>query len=158
MYGNDCLIFTPLLANFSLHYQHSSICDSSDSSFPFCILEKQISRLLRVDLTSDTPSKIQSSTNIRTRLASQDILFNIPHFIALYTKQVPKRNVQDQLGCNCTTYEKEKRLMMLKKKIASLLKISFLDEEPSDNFFPLKFNMYWTNVLHHRLAQLIRMR
>ncbi|CAL5187219.1 unnamed protein product [Lathyrus oleraceus] len=56
----QCLTFTPPLANFCLHSQHSSLCDSSGSSCPFCILEKQIARLLRVDLTSDAPSKIQS--------------------------------------------------------------------------------------------------
>ncbi|GAU19079.1 hypothetical protein TSUD_99410 [Trifolium subterraneum] len=60
----QCLTFTPPLANFCLRSQHSSLCDSSGSSCPFCILEKQIFRLLRLDLTSDAPSKIQSCLRI----------------------------------------------------------------------------------------------
>ncbi|XP_058722741.1 ubiquitin carboxyl-terminal hydrolase 25 [Vicia villosa] len=56
----QCLTFTPPLANFSLRSQHSLPCDSPGSSCPFCILEKQIARLLRADLTSDAPSKILS--------------------------------------------------------------------------------------------------
>nr|XP_027190650.1 ubiquitin carboxyl-terminal hydrolase 25 isoform X2 [Cicer arietinum] len=60
----QCLTFTPPLANFCLRSQHSSLCDSSGSSCPFCILEKQIARLHRLDLTSDAPSKIQSCIRI----------------------------------------------------------------------------------------------
>ncbi|CAJ2659391.1 unnamed protein product [Trifolium pratense] len=60
----QCLTFTPPLANFCLRSQHSSLCDSSGSSCPFCILEKQIFRLLRLDLTSEAPSKIQSCLRI----------------------------------------------------------------------------------------------
>ncbi|CAI8613934.1 unnamed protein product [Vicia faba] len=56
--------FTHPLANFSLHSQHSSLCDSSGSSFPFCILEKQTAWLLRVDLTFHAPSKIQSCLRV----------------------------------------------------------------------------------------------
>ncbi|KAF1879067.1 hypothetical protein Lal_00047739 [Lupinus albus] len=37
------------------------------------------------------------SANIRIGLASQDTPYNIPHCIARHTKQVPKKNVQDQM-------------------------------------------------------------
>ncbi|KAG7018781.1 Actin-related protein 9, partial [Cucurbita argyrosperma subsp. argyrosperma] len=37
------------------------------------------------------------SANIRIGLASQDAPFYVPHCIARYTNQVPKRNVQDQV-------------------------------------------------------------
>ncbi|KAK7243986.1 hypothetical protein RIF29_38801 [Crotalaria pallida] len=60
----QCLTYTPPLANFCLRFQHSSLCDSAASSCPFCILEKQIARSLRVDLTQDAPSKIQSCLRI----------------------------------------------------------------------------------------------
>ncbi|RZB66175.1 Ubiquitin carboxyl-terminal hydrolase 25 isoform B [Glycine soja] len=60
----QCLTYTPPLANFCLRLQHSSLCDSSASSCPFCILEKQIARSLRLDLTYDAPSKIQSCIRI----------------------------------------------------------------------------------------------
>ncbi|XLU27462.1 hypothetical protein S245_063528 [Arachis hypogaea] len=68
----QCLTYTPPLANFCLRFQHSSLCDSSSSSSsnsnssncPFCILEKQIARSLRVDLTHDAPLKIQSCLRI----------------------------------------------------------------------------------------------
>ncbi|KAH1237523.1 Ubiquitin carboxyl-terminal hydrolase 25 [Glycine max] len=53
----QCLTYTPPLANFCLR-------DSSGSSCPFCILEKQIARSLRLDLTHDAPSKIQSCIRI----------------------------------------------------------------------------------------------
>nr|KYP60796.1 Actin-related protein 9 [Cajanus cajan] len=60
-------------------------------------------------LKSALPSQIMSergsnlvvinpgSANIRIGLASQDAPFNIPHCIARHTKQVPKRNVIDQM-------------------------------------------------------------
>ncbi|KAK7324420.1 hypothetical protein VNO77_27956 [Canavalia gladiata] len=60
----QCLTYTPPLANFCLRFQHSSHCDSSASSCPFCILEKQIARSLRLDLPHDAPSKIQSCLRI----------------------------------------------------------------------------------------------
>ncbi|KAF1897920.1 hypothetical protein Lal_00032682 [Lupinus albus] len=61
----QCLTYTPPLANFCLRFQHSSLCDSAAaSSCPFCILEKQIARSLRVDLTHDAPSKIQNCLRI----------------------------------------------------------------------------------------------
>ncbi|QHO28882.1 Ubiquitin carboxyl-terminal hydrolase [Arachis hypogaea] len=68
----QCLTYTPPLANFCLRFQHSSLCDSSSSSSsnsnssncPFCILEKQIAKSLRVDLTHDAPLKIQSCLRI----------------------------------------------------------------------------------------------
>ncbi|XP_048333184.2 actin-related protein 9 isoform X1 [Ziziphus jujuba] len=78
------------------------------------------------------------STNIRIGLASQDAPFNIPHCIARYTNQVPKKNVQDQmLNSQVTTaqhVEREKAYDV----IASLLKIPFLDEEVANNSFPRK--------------------
>ncbi|XP_027340810.1 ubiquitin carboxyl-terminal hydrolase 25 isoform X2 [Abrus precatorius] len=60
----QCLTYTPPLANFCLRLQHSTHCDSSTSSCPFCILEKQIARSLRLDLPHDAPSKIQSCLRI----------------------------------------------------------------------------------------------
>lgn len=56
------------------------------------------------------------SANIRIGLASQDTPYNIPHCIAHYTKQVPKKNVQDQmLNSQVTTAQhmERERLMML---------------------------------------------
>ncbi|CAJ1957916.1 unnamed protein product [Sphenostylis stenocarpa] len=60
----QCLTYTPPLANFCLTLQHSSLCDFAASSCPFCILEKQISRSLKLDLSHDAPSKIQSCIRI----------------------------------------------------------------------------------------------
>ncbi|OIV90651.1 hypothetical protein TanjilG_01732 [Lupinus angustifolius] len=78
------------------------------------------------------------SANIRIGLASQDTPYNIPHCIARHTKQVPKRNVQDQmLNSQVTTaqhMEREKAYDV----VASLLKIPFLDEEVPSNSFPRK--------------------
>ncbi|MED6150241.1 Actin-like protein arp9 (SWI/SNF complex component arp9) [Stylosanthes scabra] len=78
------------------------------------------------------------SANIRIGLASQDNPFNIPHCIARHTKQVPRRNVQDQmLNSQVTTaqhMEREKAYDV----IASILKIPFLDEEAPSNAFPRK--------------------
>lgn len=78
------------------------------------------------------------SANIRIGLASQDTPFDIPHCIARHTKQVPKKNVQDQmLNSQVTTalyMEREKAY----DSIASLLKIPFLDEETPSSSFPRK--------------------
>lgn len=78
------------------------------------------------------------SANIRIGLATHDTPFNIPHCIARYTSQVPKKNVQDQmLNSQITTaqhMEREKAYDV----IASLLKIPFLDEEVANNSFPRK--------------------
>ncbi|KAE9619195.1 putative Actin family [Lupinus albus] len=78
------------------------------------------------------------SANIRIGLASQDTPYNIPHCIARHTKQVPKKNVQDQmLNSQVTTaqhMEREKAYDV----VASLLKIPFLDEEVPSNSFPRK--------------------
>ncbi|XP_057959859.1 actin-related protein 9 [Malania oleifera] len=78
------------------------------------------------------------SANVRIGLAQQDAPFNIPHCIARYSNQVPKRNVQDQmLNSQITTaqhIEREKAYDI----IASLLKIPFLDEEVANNAFPRK--------------------
>ncbi|GMY27190.1 actin-related protein 9 isoform X4 [Fagus crenata] len=78
------------------------------------------------------------SANIRIGLATHDTPFNVPHCIARYTSQVPKRNVQDQmLNSQITTaqhMEREKAYDI----IASLLKIPFLDEEVANNSFPRK--------------------
>ncbi|XP_010023997.2 actin-related protein 9 isoform X1 [Eucalyptus grandis] len=79
------------------------------------------------------------SANIRVGLAQQDAPFIVPHCIARYTSQVPKRNVQDQmLNSQVTTaqhMEREKAYDI----IASLLKIPFLDEEvPNSGSFQRK--------------------
>ena len=42
---------------------------------------------------------LSGSANIRIGLATHDTPFNIPHCIARYTSQVPKKNVQDQVRC-----------------------------------------------------------
>ncbi|XP_065861673.1 ubiquitin carboxyl-terminal hydrolase 25 [Euphorbia lathyris] len=65
----QCLTYTPPLANFCLRLQHSSLCDSLSNGerkreCPFCILEKRIVRSLSMDLTLDTPAKIQSCLRI----------------------------------------------------------------------------------------------
>ncbi|XP_022732901.1 ubiquitin carboxyl-terminal hydrolase 25-like [Durio zibethinus] len=64
----QCLTYTPPLANFCLRSQHSSSCDASASKkprdCPFCILEAWITRSLTLDLTLDSPSKIQSCLKI----------------------------------------------------------------------------------------------
>lgn len=101
-------------------------------------------------LKSALPSQIMSergsnlvvinpgSANIRIGLASNDTPFNIPHCIARHTKQVPERNVIDQmLNSQVTTaqhMEREKAYDV----IASLLKIPFLDEETPSNSFARK--------------------
>ncbi|KAK8691391.1 hypothetical protein V6N13_074902 [Hibiscus sabdariffa] len=64
----QCLTYTPPLANFCLRSRHSSSCDASASKkprdCPFCILEAWITRSLTLDLTLDSPSKIQSCIKI----------------------------------------------------------------------------------------------
>ncbi|XP_058770811.1 actin-related protein 9 [Vicia villosa] len=124
-------------------------------------------------LKSALPSQIMSergsnlvvinpgSANIRIGLASQDTPFNIPHCIAHYTKQVPKRNVQDQMLNSQVTTAQHMERENAYDVIASLLKIPFLDEEPSGNSFPRKMGrvdgynphtnrkdsaLTWTNV------------
>ncbi|KAF8413559.1 hypothetical protein HHK36_001550 [Tetracentron sinense] len=65
----QCLTYTPPLANFCLKNQHSSLCDSWSEAdrkrdCPFCILEKRIARSLSVNLSLDSPSKIQNCLRI----------------------------------------------------------------------------------------------
>ncbi|XP_023552154.1 ubiquitin carboxyl-terminal hydrolase 25-like isoform X1 [Cucurbita pepo subsp. pepo] len=66
----QCLTYTPPLANFCLRNQHSSLCDSASSDnerkreCPFCILERRIVRSLSLDLTLDSPLKIQNCLRI----------------------------------------------------------------------------------------------
>ncbi|KAK6947235.1 Peptidase C19, ubiquitin carboxyl-terminal hydrolase [Dillenia turbinata] len=65
----QCLTYTPPLAYFCLNHQHSSLCNStSDTSkprdCPFCIIEKRIACSLSVDLTLDSPARIQSCLRI----------------------------------------------------------------------------------------------
>ncbi|XP_038894470.1 ubiquitin carboxyl-terminal hydrolase 25 isoform X2 [Benincasa hispida] len=66
----QCLTYTPPLANFCLRNQHSSLCDSVSSDAdrkrecPFCILERRIVRSLSLDLTLDSPFKIQNCLRI----------------------------------------------------------------------------------------------
>ncbi|RDX94790.1 Actin-related protein 9, partial [Mucuna pruriens] len=95
-------------------------------------------------LKSALPSQIMSergsnlvvinpgSANIRIGLASQDTPFNVPHCIARHTKQVPKRNVVDQmLNSQVTTAQHMER-----EKAYDV--IPFLDEEAPNNSFPRK--------------------
>ncbi|XP_024026310.1 actin-related protein 9 isoform X2 [Morus notabilis] len=78
------------------------------------------------------------SANVRIGLASQDAPFNIPHCIARYTTQVPKRNVQDQvLNSQITTVQHMERERAY-DVAASLLKIPFLDEKVANNALPRK--------------------
>ncbi|CAL5390871.1 unnamed protein product [Camellia sinensis] len=63
----QCLTYTPPLASFCLNSLHSSSCDSALAEIrecPFCILEKRIARSLSVDLTLDTPAKMNSCLRI----------------------------------------------------------------------------------------------
>ncbi|XP_028092200.1 ubiquitin carboxyl-terminal hydrolase 25-like isoform X3 [Camellia sinensis] len=64
----QCLTYTPPLANFCLKFLHSSSCDSGEQErkreCPFCILEKRIARSLKVDLTLDTPSKMNNCLRV----------------------------------------------------------------------------------------------
>ncbi|PKI44145.1 actin-related protein 9 [Punica granatum] len=73
------------------------------------------------------------SASIRIGLASQDTPYNLPHCIARYSTQQPKRNVQDQmLNSQITTAQHMEREHAY-DIIASLLKIPFLDEEAANN-------------------------
>ncbi|KAG6597379.1 Actin-related protein 9, partial [Cucurbita argyrosperma subsp. sororia] len=78
------------------------------------------------------------SANIRIGLASQDAPFNIPHCIARYTNQVPKRSVQDQMLNSQVTTAQHMERERAYDVIASLIKIPFLDEEVANNSFPRK--------------------
>lgn len=65
----QCLTYTPPLANFCLKHLHSSDCDSvaeqdRKRDCPFCILEKRIARSLSVDLSLDTPAKLNSCLKV----------------------------------------------------------------------------------------------
>ncbi|XP_028780648.1 actin-related protein 9 isoform X1 [Neltuma alba] len=124
-------------------------------------------------LKSAVPSQIMSergynlvvinpgSANIRIGLASQDIPFNVPHCIARHTKQVPKRNVMDQMLNNQITTAQHMEREKAYDVIASLLKIPFLDEEAPSNTYSRKMGrvdghnsqsrgkdlaLSWTNV------------
>lgn len=78
------------------------------------------------------------SANVRIGLASQDAPFYIPHCIARFTTQVPKRNVQDQmLNSQVTTVQHMERERAY-DVAASFLKIPFLDEEVANNALPRK--------------------
>ncbi|KAJ7979905.1 actin-related protein 9 [Quillaja saponaria] len=78
------------------------------------------------------------SGSVRIGLASQDTPFNIPHCIARYTNQVPKRNIQDQMLNSQVTTAQHMERERAYDVIASLLKIPFLDEEVPSNSFPRK--------------------
>lgn len=108
------------------------------------------------------------SANVRIGLASQDAPFYIPHCIARFTTQVPKRNVQDQmLNSQVTTVQHMERERAY-DVAASFLKIPFLDEEVANNALPRKmgrvdgFNnpqnirkdtaFAWTNVYEKNLT------
>ncbi|XP_061990212.1 actin-related protein 9 [Rosa rugosa] len=88
------------------------------------------------------------SANIRIGLASQDSPLEFPQCIARRTTQVPKINVQDQmLNTPVTTaqyMEREKAY----DKIATALKIPFLDEEIAKNSFPRKMGRIDGNNPH----------
>ncbi|XP_051209976.1 ubiquitin carboxyl-terminal hydrolase 25 [Lolium perenne] len=59
----QCLASTPPLANFCLSSRHSNLCKkvfpNKDKECPFCVLEWQVARLLRVEAGAvDSPGKI----------------------------------------------------------------------------------------------------
>lgn len=64
----QCLTYTPPLAQFCLSSQHSSLCkrlvENKEKECPFCILERQIARSLKLDGHLDTPSKVQKCLNL----------------------------------------------------------------------------------------------
>ncbi|XP_020585349.1 ubiquitin carboxyl-terminal hydrolase 25 [Phalaenopsis equestris] len=64
----QCLTYTPPLAQFCLSSEHSSLCKrlfaNKEKECPFCILERQIARSLKLDGHLDTPSKIQRCLNV----------------------------------------------------------------------------------------------
>ncbi|KAL0912052.1 hypothetical protein M5K25_017995 [Dendrobium thyrsiflorum] len=64
----QCLTYTPPLAQFCLSSEHSSLCKrlfaNKNKDCPFCILERQIARSLKLDGHLDAPSKIQKCLNV----------------------------------------------------------------------------------------------
>ncbi|KAI0498712.1 hypothetical protein KFK09_019602 [Dendrobium nobile] len=64
----QCLTYTPPLAQFCLSSEHSSLCKrlfaNKKKECPFCILERQIARSLKLDGHLDAPSKIQKCLNV----------------------------------------------------------------------------------------------
>lgn len=64
----QCLTYTPPLAQFCLSSEHSSLCKrlfaNKEKECPFCILERQIARSLKLDGHLDAPSKIQKCLNV----------------------------------------------------------------------------------------------
>ncbi|XP_038877353.1 actin-related protein 9 [Benincasa hispida] len=89
------------------------------------------------------------SANIRIGLASQDAPFNVPHCIARYTNQVPKRNVQDQMLNSQVTTAQHMERERAYDVIASLLKIPFLDEEVANSSFPRKMGRVDGHNMHN---------
>ncbi|XP_022147444.1 actin-related protein 9 [Momordica charantia] len=89
------------------------------------------------------------SAHIRIGLASQDVPFNIPHCIARYTNQLPKRNVQDQMLNSQVTTAQHMDREKAYDVIASLLKIPFLDEEVASNSFPRKMGRVDGHNMHN---------
>lgn len=64
----QCLTYTPPLAQFCLSSEHSSLCKrlfaNKEKECPFCILERQIARSLKLEGHLDAPSKIQKCLNV----------------------------------------------------------------------------------------------
>uniref|UniRef100_A0A9I9CP57 Actin-related protein 9 n=1 Tax=Cucumis melo TaxID=3656 RepID=A0A9I9CP57_CUCME len=89
------------------------------------------------------------SANIRIGLASQDAPFNVPHCIARYTNQIPKRNVQDQMLNSQVTTAQHMERERAYDVIASLLKIPFLDEEVANSSFPRKMGRVDGHGMHN---------
>ncbi|XP_050374907.1 actin-related protein 9 isoform X2 [Argentina anserina] len=107
------------------------------------------------NLFSDRGSNIvvinPGSANIRIGLASQDNPIEFPHCIARYTTQVPKINVQDQMLSSQVTTTQYMEREKAYDKIATALRIPFLDEEVAKSSFPRKNSRKeaafdWTDV------------
>lgn len=64
----QCLTYTPPLAQFCLSSEHSSLCKrlfaNKEKECPFCILERQIARSLKLEGPLDSPSKVQKCLNL----------------------------------------------------------------------------------------------
>ncbi|XAR56376.1 Ubiquitinyl hydrolase 1 [Bertholletia excelsa] len=117
----QCLTHTPPLANYCLRNQHSSFCKppypitpGKKRECPFCILERRIARSLSVDLTLDTPSKMNSCLRIfaeHFRFGRQEDAHEFLRYVidACHNTCLRLKKLQHQRrngkGCNGSTNE-----------------------------------------------------
>uniref|UniRef100_A0A2N9GTB7 Uncharacterized protein n=1 Tax=Fagus sylvatica TaxID=28930 RepID=A0A2N9GTB7_FAGSY len=84
-------------ATANRRFEIGVVVAASTLSFPMDYLKTVVPSQLIAERGPNLVVINPGSANIRIGLATHDTPFNVPHCIARYTSQVPKRNVQDQM-------------------------------------------------------------